>query len=171
MFLWNLWTSSPASEASSHQLRMTSILDKQWMGQLSIGYRSYGILPDWKINTVFSKQWSYQYCCMYAQLDANLANGEKAWRQLHKNAARCIEQSWKQDPTKQQLYGQLPSTRKTIKVRRTRHAGHCWRSKDELISDVLLWTGKGRTTSLNLSTRDLYRYRMWLAGPAVSDGR
>ena len=22
----------------------------------------------------------------------------------------------------------------------TRHAGHCWRSKDELISDVLLWT-------------------------------
>ena len=25
-------------------------------------------------------------------------------------------------------------------IRRTRHAGHCWRSKDELISDVLLWT-------------------------------
>ena len=24
--------------------------------------------------------------------------------------------------------------------RRTRHAGHCWRSRDELISDVLLWT-------------------------------
>ena len=22
----------------------------------------------------------------------------------------------------------------------SRHAGHCWRSKDELISDVLLWT-------------------------------
>ena len=29
---------------------------------------------------------------------------------------------------------------KTVKVRRTRHAGHCWRSRDELISDVLLWT-------------------------------
>ena len=25
-------------------------------------------------------------------------------------------------------------------VRRTRHAGNCWRSRDELISDVLLWT-------------------------------
>ena len=24
-------------------------------------------------------------------------------------------------------------------VRRTRHAGHCWRSRDELIRDVLLW--------------------------------
>ena len=23
---------------------------------------------------------------------------------------------------------------------RTRHAGHCWRSRDELISDGLLWT-------------------------------
>ena len=23
---------------------------------------------------------------------------------------------------------------------RTKHAGHCWRSRDELISDVLLWT-------------------------------
>ena len=27
-----------------------------------------------------------------------------------------------------------------IYIRRTRHAGHCWRSKDELIKDVLLWT-------------------------------
>ena len=27
---------------------------------------------------------------------------------------------------------------KTMKVRRTRHAGHCWRSRDELVSDVLL---------------------------------
>ena len=27
----------------------------------------------------------------------------------------------------------------TIQVRRTRHAGHCWRSRDELIRDVLLW--------------------------------
>ena len=34
----------------------------------------------------------------------------------------------------------LPPITKTIQVRRTRHAGHCWRSKDELISDVLLWT-------------------------------
>ena len=29
---------------------------------------------------------------------------------------------------------------KTNQVRRTRHAGHCWRIRDELISDVLLWT-------------------------------
>ena len=29
---------------------------------------------------------------------------------------------------------------KTIQARRTRRAGHCWRSKNELISDVLQWT-------------------------------
>ena len=27
-------------------------------------------------------------------------------------------------------------SRKTIQARRTRHAGHCWRSKDEIVSDV-----------------------------------
>ena len=48
--------------------------------------------------------------------------------------------SWQQHPTKHQLYGHLPPITKTIQARRTRHAGHCWRSKDELISDVLLWT-------------------------------
>ena len=48
-----------------------------------------------------------------------------------------VNNSWKQHPSKQQLYGHLPPITKTIKVRRTRHAGHCWRSKDELIRDVL----------------------------------
>ena len=61
-------------------------------------------------------------------------------RQLHKNAAGNIEQVLRQHPTRHQLYGHLPPITKTIQVRRTRHAGHCWRSQDELISDVLLWT-------------------------------
>ena len=51
-----------------------------------------------------------------------------------------IEQVLAQHPTRHQLYGHLPPITKTIQVRRARHAGHCWRSKDELISDVLLWT-------------------------------
>ena len=51
-----------------------------------------------------------------------------------------LNKSWRQQPTRHQLYGHLPPITKTIQVRRTRHAGHCWRSRDELISDVLLWT-------------------------------
>ena len=49
-----------------------------------------------------------------------------------------LNKSWRQHPTKRQLYGHLPPITKTIQVRRARHAGHCWRSKDELVSDVLL---------------------------------
>ena len=45
------------------------------------------------------------------------------------------------------LENHLPPITKTIQVRRTRHAGHCWRSRDKLISDVLLWTpAYGRTS-------------------------
>ena len=51
-----------------------------------------------------------------------------------------LNKSWRQHPTRHQLYGHLPPITKTIQVRRTRHAGHCWRSRDELISDVPLWT-------------------------------
>ena len=51
-----------------------------------------------------------------------------------------LNKCWRQHPTRHQLYGHLPPITKTIQVRRTRHAGHCWRSRDELISDVLLWT-------------------------------
>ena len=51
-----------------------------------------------------------------------------------------LNKSWRQHPIRHQLYGHLPPITKIIQVRRTRHAGHCWRSRDELISDVLLWT-------------------------------
>ena len=51
-----------------------------------------------------------------------------------------LNKSWRQHPTRHQLYGHLPPITKTIQVRRTRHAGHYRRSRDKLISDVLLWT-------------------------------
>ena len=65
-------------------------------------------------------------------------------KKLDSNYTRMLrailnKSSW-QHPTRHQLYGHLPPITKTMKVRRTRHAGHCWRSRDELISDVLLWT-------------------------------
>ena len=51
-----------------------------------------------------------------------------------------LNKSWRQHPTRHQLYGHLPPITKTIQVKRTRHAWHCRRSRDELISDVLLST-------------------------------
>ena len=76
-----------------------------------------------------------------------------------------MNKSWRQRPTKQQLYGHLPPIVKTIQIRRTRHAGHCWRSRNELISDVFPWTpshgwAKGRdqlepTYSSSVPIRDV----------------
>ena len=51
-----------------------------------------------------------------------------------------LNKSKRQRPPKQQRYGHLPPITKTIQIRRTRHARPCWRSKDELISDVFPWT-------------------------------
>ena len=81
-------------------------------------------------------------------LDANKTAEEKARRQLHKNAASNIDQVLEATPHKAPTIRPPTPITKTIKVRRTRHAGHCWRSRDELISDVLLWTpsyGRAKT--------------------------
>ena len=51
-----------------------------------------------------------------------------------------LNRSGRQHLKKQQQYGHLPPITKTIKIRRTRPAGHFWRSGDELINDVLQWT-------------------------------
>ena len=65
-------------------------------------------------------------------------------KKLESNYTRMLRailnKSWRQHSTRHQLYGHLPPVTKTIQIRRTRHAGHCWRNKDELISDELQWT-------------------------------
>ena len=48
------------------------------------------------------------------------------------------------------MYGHLPHISKTIQIRQTRHAGHC---KDELKSDVLLWTPSHGRASVEKPTR------------------
>ena len=64
--------------------------------------------------------------------------------ELDSNFTRMLQailnKSWRQHLTKQQLYGDLPPITKTIKLRRTRNAGHFWKSRDVFISDILLWT-------------------------------
>ena len=72
-------------------------------------------------------------------------------KKLERNYTRMLQailnESWRQHTIKHQLYGHLPPITKTILVRRTRHAGHCWRSRDELINDLLQWTptyGRGK---------------------------
>ena len=64
-----------------------------------------------------------------------------------------LNKYWKQHHTKHTLYGhQLPIS-KTFQIRRTKYAGHIWRSKDALISDVLLWTPSHGPASVGRLTR------------------
>ena len=79
---------------------------------------------------------------------------------------------WKHT-TRHQLYGHLPPITKTIQVRRTRHEWHCWRSREELKSDVILWTptyggaktGRpARTTSSNIHTAAIRRWTIGRRG-------
>ena len=57
-------------------------------------------------------------------MDTHKMHKEKAWWELHKMQRAILKKSWKQQSTKQQLYGHLPPISKTIQVRWTRHVGH-----------------------------------------------
>ena len=109
-------------------------------GQLSIGYRSYGN-QTWPIkwNAVSSRQLSYRYCCMDALHDANKTAGEETSGNYTRMLRAILNKSWRQHPQDTTIRPPA-SHHETIQARRNRHAGHCRRSRDELISDVLLWT-------------------------------
>ena len=69
-------------------------------------------------------------------------------RKLVSNCTKMLQavlnKSWRQNPTKQRLYGHLSPISRTLQIRWVRHAGHCWRSKGKLISNVPLWTSSYR---------------------------
>ena len=65
---------------------------------------------------------------------------EKRLNGNNMNAMSCFEQILGTQKLHKTVVIQPLSISQTIQVRRTRHAGHCKRSKDVLISDILLWT-------------------------------
>ena len=105
------------------------------------------IIKSYSLRTKFSG--FYHNCLLFCKLHISFCTMEKKthFKRLEKkldgNYTRMLRailnKSWQQHPTRHQLNGHLPPITKSIQVRRTRHAGHCWRSRDELIRDVLLW--------------------------------
>lgn len=45
--------------------------------------------------------------------------------------------SWREHKTKAEIYGDIPPISSVVACRRTRFAGHCFRAKDQIISDVI----------------------------------
>ena len=80
-----------------------------------------------------------------------------------------LNKSWWQHPKRHQLYGHLPPITKAIKVRRTRHAGHCWRSRDALISDVLQWTPTFGRAKAGWPVQTYIQQLCWDAGCSPED--
>ena len=128
------------SSVSSTEKDIDTRLTKAWtaIDRLSI---------IWKSNLTDKMKHSF----FQAVVVSILLNGCTTWtltkrleKKLDGNYTRMLrailKKSWQQHPTRRQLYGYLPPITKTTQARRTRHAGHCWRSKDEIVSDVLLWT-------------------------------
>ena len=129
----------PGSSVSSTEKDINTRLTKAWtaINRLSI---------IWKSDLTDKMKCSF----FQAVVASILLYGCTTWtltKQLEKkldgNYTRMLRailnKCWRQHHTRHQLYGHQPPITKTIQVRWTRHAGHCWRSRDELISDVLLW--------------------------------
>lgn len=51
----------------------------------------------------------------------------------------ALNLDWRDHPSINDIYGSLPRVSVSLRERRLRFAGHSYRSKDELVSDVLLW--------------------------------
>ena len=72
-------------------------------------------------------------------MDAKKTYREKARFELHRNITSYLEQILEATPHETATV-ELFTFHLKSHQRRTRHVGHCWRSKDKLISDILLWT-------------------------------
>ena len=76
-----------------------------------------------------------------------------------------LNKSWRQHPTKHQLYGYLPPIMTTIQVRRTRHTRTLLEKQSKVHKwctpmDPHIWPSKSRTTSSNIHTVAMCGYGM-----------
>ena len=85
-----------------------------------------------------------------ATVESVLLYGADCWtltKQQQKRVDGCytrllrasLNVNWKQRLTNKVLYGDIPPVSQTIRERRLRFAGHCYRAKEECVSKVLMW--------------------------------
>ena len=77
-------------------------------------------------------------------------------KHLTEIALECYELYWINPgcniSQKKQQYSHSSSIAKIIEIRRTRHAGHNRRSKDEFVSDILLWNSSHGSANVGRPT-------------------
>ena len=82
---------------------------------------------------------------------------QKVGRGIYENAERRMAKNvtWRQCITNEVLYAGLPRISTTLRERRLRFSGHCWRSKYEVVSDLVLWEPKHGKRSVGGQARIL----------------
>ena len=115
-----------------------------------------------------------------AVVESVLLYGSTTWTLTKKQEARldgcytrmlraALNISWEDHPTKRFLYGPLPPVTTKIRERRMRFAGHCFRSKHELVSDVLLWEPKHGKRSVGAPAQTYVEQLVNDAGQLLQD--
>ena len=64
------------------------------------------------------------------------------WEKLGEKLEKVKITNKRNQKTNKELYSNLPKIIDTLMIRRPQFIGHCWRKKDEVISDLLLWEPK-----------------------------
>ena len=92
----------------------------------------------------FQAVFLYRYCCIDALTWTLTKCMEKNLGGNYTRMLRAIlNKSWRQHPPQSSSWTATyhpSSITKTVQFRRTKHARHCWRSKDGLINDIHQWT-------------------------------
>ena len=93
-------------------------------------------------------------------MDAPHGRLVNAWRKnltaITQEYCELFERVLETTPNKTAALWPPTTHQETIQIRRTRHAGHCWRSKDEFISDILPcipshgWAKVGQPARINI---------------------
>ena len=113
----------------------------------------------WRACNSLNKIWrstlprKFKFRIFAATVESVLTYGCEAWtmssrlcKELDGSYTRMLRAvyniNWKQHITNKELYGDLPKLSQKIRERRTRFAGHSYRSKNEPVAKLIHWTPK-----------------------------
>lgn len=138
-----MWFSSPAKETNGLMMQVTGTDSRKDLlvrkGQAWNGCNK--LLRVWQLTFQLPRR---SLSC----IKSFLLNGAKTWTMKKELQDRmdgtytymCVKKHFLEThPTKEQIYGELLPVTTTVVRHTAIFAGHCYRSKDQIISGILLW--------------------------------
>ena len=168
------WSKSSRLDFIFRSVLTTQIWVRTWTPQACVNLLNFSVIQPWSFTQIYGYLCSVlmthltKLACYSAKFEFKEAN---FFFFPHMSSRSMLIRSPVIFANTEKLFACLTShidllfITKTIQVRRAKHAGHSWRSRDELICDVLLWTShilpsKSRTTSSNIHTAAMWGYGM-----------